>query len=672
MILSRRLFLALLATTALVPSPPRPAAAQGTGGGLRYGWDPDVAGPTQADFFVAPDGDDAAPGSIERPVRTIQRGVDLLAARPGGSLGIRGGLYRERVDLGALRGDAAAPFRIHRHGRERVTVTAAEPLTGWRPADAAETAALGLPPGVFTTTLDPARLEHGSMLGLNLHEAGLSCPLATDRADYSRPGATGDFTTYHQAAFLVDGDERIQGVRDPRLAGLDPARLADARVRLYHVPNVVTTETIAAFDPATGTLTLTGQKRRLQRIGDAPQMRYALENLAQAMQPGDWAVRRTPAGLGVYLRPRDPAHLESGIEVSLRPVCIDFGAARHVELFGLEAVRASGEARLDGICIRASGAAGRGEGEVSTGLRLSECRVGESADAPGHGYGAIYLRDVENVRLRHVTMEEARCGLFVNRGRDVDLRFLHVSKAAATPAIFYGLRGSVLAFSLFENSGGNAHANKFNFYEGSDAVLVYGVRCRNVRGYATYQEASRIHFAFCELPCDPLARNRALVSQNRSPGAGQGGPDGSGDPVAGSTFHYWNNSLPGDPRHANEANALQLGPERSSQRHAFFNNILHGGGLAQIYTKDADPGRERRSHNRYTGLSYWQNARYGWRLGPDEETMRLGQPPRGQGLDMRPLILSEIAPLFPGFTDWDLDIDGRPVDWTRPPIGCHA
>ena len=665
MTLSRRRLLALLATTALVPSLPRPAAAEGTGGGIRYGWDPDVAGPTEADLFVAPDGDDAAPGSIGRPLRTIQRGVDLLAARPGGSLGIRGGLYRERVDLGALRGDAAAPYRIHRHGRERVTVSAAEPLTGWRPAGAAEVAALGLPSGVFTTTLDPALLEHGAMLALNLHEAGLSCPLAADRADHSRPGATGDFTTYHQAAFLVDGDERILGIRDPRLVGLDPARLADARVRLYHVPNIVSTETIAAFDPATGTLTLTGQKRRLQRIGDAPQMRYALENLAQAMQPGDWAVRRTPAGLAVYLRPRDPARLERGIEVSLRPVCIDFGAARHVELFGLEAVRASGEARLDGICIRASG-------DAANGLRLSECRVGEFPEGPGHGYGAIYLRDVEDVQFRHVTMEKTRCGLFVNHGRDVDLRFLHVSEAAATPAIFYGLRDSVLAFSLFENSGGNAHANKFNFYEGSDAVLVYGVRCRNVRGYATYQEASRIHFAFCEIPCDPLAQNRALVSQNRSPGTGQGGADGSGDPVEGSTFHYWNNSLPADPRHPDQANALQLGPERSSQRHAFFNNILHGGGLAQIYTKDADPRRERRSHNRYTGFSYWQAPRYGWRLGPAEEAMRLGQPPRGEGLDMRPVILSEIARLFPRFTDWDLDIDGRPVDWTRPPIGCRA
>jgi len=31
-----------------------------------------------------------------------------------------------------------------------------------------------------------------------------------------------------------------------------------------------------------------------------------------------------------------------------------------------------------------------------------------------------------------------------------------------------------------------------------------------------------------------------------------------------------------------------------------------------------------------------------------------------------------VAPLFPGFTDWDIDIDGARIDWSRPPIGCKV
>ncbi|QCO54579.1 hypothetical protein EOK75_01395 [Pseudorhodobacter turbinis] len=669
--ISRRHLLVLLASTGLVSTLPCPTVAGNLGGGIRHGWDENVPGPTKADFFVAPAGDDTAPGSFDQPLRTIQRGVDMLAARKGGSLGIRGGIYREQVSLDALRGTHAAPYRIHRYGQERVTITAAEPLTGWRPASAMETSTLGLPSGVFAARLDPSRVAHKAVLSLNLYEGDHPCTLSTDRADYTRPQATGDYTTYRQGTFLVDSEDRILAIQDKRLVGMDPVRLTDARVRVYHAPNLVSTQRIEAFDPATGTLTLSNQTLKLQRSNKKPQMRYALENLAQAMQPGDWAVKRTSAGLIVYLRPRDPTHIENGIEVSLRPVCIDVGAARHVELFGLEAIRASGEARLDGICIRVLGNAGHDD-DAPTGLRVSECRVGESPRGPRRGFGAIYMRKVKDVQLRHITMDGTRCGLFINDGNDVDMRFLHVSNAAATPTIFYSLRNSILAFSLFENSGSDAHSNKFNFYQGSDAVLVYGVRCRGVSGYATYQKASRIHFAFCDLPCDPRSNNRALVSQNFSQKTGKDAGDGTGEPVEGSTFYYWNNTLAKGHNNSEKANALRLGPERNSQNHAFFNNILHGGGLSQIYTKSAEPKRERRSHNRYTGLSWWQTSHYNWHLGPDEEQMRPGQKPRGKGLDMRPVILSEIAPLFPKFTHWDLDIEGQPVDWDAPPIGCLA
>jgi hypothetical protein len=39
---------------------------------------------------------------------------------------------------------------------------------------------------------------------------------------------------------------------------------------------------------------------------------------------------------------------------------------------------------------------------------------------------------------------------------------------------------------------------------------------------------------------------------------------------------------------------------------------------------------------------------------------------------MRSIITTELAPLFPGFSDWDRDIDGALVDWERAPIGCST
>lgn len=640
---------------------------------IRYGWDADISGPTIADFYVAINGDDKADGSVTHPVRTIQRGIDLLATRSGGSLAIHGGIYREEVKLDALRGTSKTPYRLHRYGRERVTITAAEKLTDWISCPVEEAKALGVSgPGVFVARLSASNILHGALNALNLHEAGIWRSIAVDRADTSDPETIGDQATYHRATFYTDDEDRILTIQDPRLKGMSGALIQDTEVLVYHFPNVVSARQIGGFDPAKGEITLADPGLKMQRSGKKPVMLYALRGASWALAKGTWIARKTgPNEVSVYFWPVDPASLEKDVEVSLRATCIDFGQARHVELFGIEAVRAAGADRHASICIRAIGF--DAASDAGNGLRLIHCRVGETMSVV-RGYGALYLRGATDLTLHNISIESARgnFGLFLARCSDVDARFLHIANASHSPARFYTLRRSMLAFSLFEDSARDAHANKFNFYEGSDAVLVYGVRCRNVGGYATYQEASRIHFAFCELPCDPLAQNRAVASQNRAPGAGQGGADGSGDPVEGSIFYYWNNSLLGDPKNSRKANSLQLGPELSSQHHAFFNNILHGGGLGQIYTKGADPKRERRSHNRYTGLSYWQLPKYGWRLGPHEKQMRLGQRPRGEGLDMRTLIMSEIAPLFPRFTHWDLDIDGQPVDWTRPPIGCGA
>lgn len=675
--LARRPFLAGLAGfwagAVLRPLSARSAPALGKLD-IIYGWNSDITGPTNADFHVAINGDDKADGTIANPLRTIQRGIDLLATRAGGSLAIHGGTYREAVSLDALRGTIQAPYRIHRYGRERVTISAAEKLTGWMPCPKEELQRLGISgPEVFVARLSASDIRHGALNAINLHETGLWRSTAVDRADTSDPETTGDQTTFHPAAFQIDDEDRILAIHDPRLEGIPSDWMHGTEVLVYHRPNAVSSMQIGKFEPATGVITLADRGPRMQRSGEKPVMLYALRGASWAMTKGTWVARETgPDEVSVYFWPVDQTSLEKNIEVSLRATCIDFGQARHVELFGIEAVRAAGADRRSGICIRAIGF--DAESEAGKGLRLIHCRVGETLSTGTRGYGALYLRGATNLTLLNVSVEKARggFGLFLARCSDVDMRFLHIANVSNSPARFYTLSRSVLAFSLFEDSARDAHSNKFNFYEGSDAVLVYGVCCRNVGGYATYQEASRIHFAFCELPSDPLAQNRAIVSQNRVPGAEQGGADGSGDPVEGGTFYYWNNTLVSDRRQSQKANALQLGPERSSQHHAFFNNILHGGGVAQIYTKKADPKHERRSHNRYTGFSYWQAPKYGWRLGSHEEEMRLGQPPRGEGLDMRSLIMSEIAPLFPNFIHWDLDIDGHPVDWTRPPIGCRA
>lgn len=642
---------------------------------IRHGWDPEVEAPVDADVYVAPDGDDAGPGSRARPFRTIRRGVAALAERGQGSLAIRGGLYREAVNLTALQGQPGAGFRIHRYGRERVTVTAADVLTGWQPCPADEAGRLGLPPGkTHVVRLALADLAHEEPLALNLHEAGAWCPLATFRADPAMPEAVRDRGRFFPADIAVDDQDMIGALRDGRLRGLDPAHLAQARVLLHHRPNVVSLNRIARFDPATGTIIPERRDRRAHRGKDGVEGRYALQNFGPAMQPGQWIVRQDGDRVSVYFWPRDPSNLAGQIEISTRDYCFNLGLARHLELFGLEGIRASGRGQESGACLRRIGKSRTPPGEQA--LSIRHCRFGGMAGSVRGGYGGIYLRGADGVRLEAVSLGPARdaFGMFLTRCRNVDMRGLHIDGVGKSAARFFGLRNAVLAFSLMENCGWDAHANKFNFYEGSDQVLVYGVRTRNTGGYVTYQKASRIHFAFCEFDCAPGSQNRALVSQNHAAGGRSGGADGSGAPVAEGRFWYWNLTLAPRPRALDPANALQLGPGRSTQRHEVHNSIIHGGGLGDIYRRKADPMLEVRSHNLYTGLAFWQTPRYGWRADATEVIAPLPRrAPEGlRGRDMRATIARDIAPLFPGFTDWDRDIDGVRVNWGAPPLGCRV
>ena len=72
-------------------------------------------------LVVAVDGDDAAPGTLTRPLRTIQKAVDLAA--PGDSIAVRGGTYAltDNITI-ATSGTASQPITLTSYRGERVVV----------------------------------------------------------------------------------------------------------------------------------------------------------------------------------------------------------------------------------------------------------------------------------------------------------------------------------------------------------------------------------------------------------------------------------------------------------------------------------------------------------------------------------------------------------------------
>lgn len=83
------------------------------------------------EVFVCPTGDDGNPGTVDRPFRTIQRGVRDL--QPGDTCLVREGIYREAAVLTAS-GTAEAPIRIRAYPGERVLLDGTEGLGDWQPA----------------------------------------------------------------------------------------------------------------------------------------------------------------------------------------------------------------------------------------------------------------------------------------------------------------------------------------------------------------------------------------------------------------------------------------------------------------------------------------------------------------------------------------------------------
>ena len=81
-----------------------------------------------AEFYVAPSGSDANPGTRTRPLATIQAAVDRLL--PGDTCLIRGGTYRETVTF-LYSGMPGKPITLKPYGSEKVTVSGCDPVAGW-------------------------------------------------------------------------------------------------------------------------------------------------------------------------------------------------------------------------------------------------------------------------------------------------------------------------------------------------------------------------------------------------------------------------------------------------------------------------------------------------------------------------------------------------------------
>ena len=80
-------------------------------------------------MYVAPDGNDANPGSLKQPFRTLAKAAAAL--QPGDTCILRGGVYREVLRPGCS-GTAAQPIVFQAADGEAPMISGADLLTGWQ------------------------------------------------------------------------------------------------------------------------------------------------------------------------------------------------------------------------------------------------------------------------------------------------------------------------------------------------------------------------------------------------------------------------------------------------------------------------------------------------------------------------------------------------------------
>ncbi|MBI5833542.1 MAG: DUF1565 domain-containing protein, partial [Armatimonadetes bacterium] len=80
-------------------------------------------------WWVATTGDDKAAGSEAAPFRTISRAAEAAVA--GDTVQIRAGVYRETVRP-RNSGQPGAPITYRPARGEKVTISGADPITGWQ------------------------------------------------------------------------------------------------------------------------------------------------------------------------------------------------------------------------------------------------------------------------------------------------------------------------------------------------------------------------------------------------------------------------------------------------------------------------------------------------------------------------------------------------------------
>lgn len=559
---------------------------------LSLGFLPGLDSGTTGNIFVSPSGNDANPGTLAQPKQTIAGGKAALS--PGQKLKLRAGTYREQFNLSGIGGSAGAPTEISRYGTEEVIISASNLMTGWSNAVAGDATYVG---SIWPNLKKKEGIAIATFLNSNpetafLAEAGVIMPLAMARIPYPQypnfyrtnsdwlEGETQPAGLAYQAA--------ITGTRLPALTDTMTQAQIEACDVLFHGENNFNYRSaISSFDPVTKIIHYTNTTQTYEN--SEKKDTFALLNCLPKMKKGEWGYVLTGGGTTVtlFIWPNNAATVETAIEYSARGKCVSGTTGQNYVTFkGLifEGTSSAG-ANTDGNYALDFGSTGNGG---NNNIRFENVKVRRTYRA-NRDYAPFWLRDCDDIFMQNIELENiiGSYGIFFHgqspmagqRNTLIDFAIYHCEDSGVR---CYGQSEGIVAFGLFYETAMTAHGNKINAYEGCHRMLWWGLNLRGSSGYMTWQEASAMYIACCDMNVSyegGTGAGRGLNDQNRQP------TPAATNSLDGTSYAFNNRVSPYYPA-ISVVNGFAVGQSSCPEvPWNLANNIYHGTQNTQVTTQ---------------------------------------------------------------------------------------
>ncbi|MFX0544662.1 hypothetical protein ACEWPL_003865 [Roseovarius sp. S1116L3] len=646
------------------------------------GWDETVDFGTRGTLFVdQANGSDVNDGSsLANAFATM--GAAKAAAVDGDRIKVRAGTYREQIDV-------KQGVTWEGYGTDKPILTGAEVMTGLVQCTVADQTRVGSNyASIYKKVMNKTSIAQNDPYNMNLHENGERLFICREwgtpnwralkiEEEYGISPLMGEFAVgnYMTADTIhLKNTDEIDGYTLTSVTNnYTQEQIEGAIIHAFRSPNAISIMEISSFDPVSNKITVVNDTGIVAQGGAAsPSAKFAIFNLIPAMEQGQYGwIDEGDETVTVYVRPNNPANINTGIEYSARTLGFHVEGSR-CAMRGFDVRQQAGTGTGNGIGIYANTSISDATDVSIDHVKVSKTRQsGDRAAITMNGARAFVNRcSVEDVQNSF--------GIFMATPGFSRLRRCYVFGAASSPIRGFGNPDSIFDHCLCVASGYSAHANKFNHYQGTIRTLSIGMAFKDCDGYATYQDASQLYYISCLFPATFNAgsgnTSRAFVDQNRS---------STPSPTPAGPMVFANNSFIPQPEINGSdlsavGNTLTLGETSNNHSQVFFdlvNNYWHGGGAGgQTNFRDYNVNSQTAqvpvgANDQSVAISsVFADPVNGDFSVPANSVLRTGT-----GMSLQDYITNTLEPLFGDrFADWNIDAAGKVFDLTAPHIGCFS